>query len=167
MAFRRGAFEAVGGYPEWLDVGEDMYLDHRFRERGFRMGLARDAIAHWPMRKTASGVWRQYFRYARGDALAGMHAGRHAVRFSVYAGALGALAALPSRRLPAITAAFGAALYAKPRLRRAMHLLPGQVDRAKALLAVPVLLGFIDAAKMAGYASGLWERAYRARSMSS
>ncbi len=58
-------------------------------------------------------------------------------------------------------------IYANRRIRRAMHLLPGTVDRAKAMLLVPALLGFIDAAKMAGYGSGLRERVYSARTRSS
>jgi glycosyltransferase involved in cell wall biosynthesis len=29
LAFRREAFEAAGEYPEWLHVGEDMFLNHR------------------------------------------------------------------------------------------------------------------------------------------
>jgi glycosyltransferase involved in cell wall biosynthesis len=31
VAYRREAFDLAGGYPEWLDVGEDMYLNHRLR----------------------------------------------------------------------------------------------------------------------------------------
>ena len=166
IAFRREAFDAVGGYPEWLDVGEDMYLNHRWRERGTRMRLARDAVAYWPMRESPSEVWRQYFRYAKGDALAGMYPERHAVRFSVYAGAAMAAAALPRRRWPAAVTAVGAGFYANRRLQRAIRLLPATPDRAKAMVVVPALLALIDAAKMAGYAAGLLERVYGAPSSS-
>ncbi len=167
VAFRREALDAVGGYPEWLDVGEDMYLNHRWREGGMRMRLARDAVAYWPMRGDPAAVWRQYFRYAKGDALGGMYPERHAIRFSVYAGAIAALSILPRRRWPAAMTAAGALFYSSRRLRRAMHLLPDPLDRAKAAVVVPALLGFIDAAKMAGYVSGLRERAYPPRVKSS
>lgn len=160
IAFRRKVLDDAGGYPEWLDVGEDMYLNHRLRERGTEMRLARDAVAYWPMRGDLGAVWRQYFRYARGDALGGMYPGRHAVRFSVYAAATAAAASLPRRRWPAVATAAGALAYSSRRLRRAMHLLPDPIDRAKAVVAVPALLGFIDAAKMGGYLSGLRERIY-------
>ncbi|GIU99269.1 MAG: hypothetical protein KatS3mg014_0885 [Actinomycetota bacterium] len=50
IAFRRSAIEAVGGYPEWLEIGEDMYVDHRFRELGLDMRLARDAVVRWHLR---------------------------------------------------------------------------------------------------------------------
>ena len=160
VAFRRKALVDAGGYPEWLDVGEDMYLNHRLRERGTDMRLAQDAVAYWPMRGDLPAVWRQYFRYAKGDALGGMYPKRHALRFSVYAGAIAALSGLPRRRWPAAVTAAGALFYSGGRLRRAMHLLPDPIDRDKAVVAVPALLGFIDAAKMAGYVSGLRERLY-------
>ena len=158
LAFRREIFEAAGGYPEWLDVGEDMYLDHRWRERGARMVLVPNAIAHWPMRSNLGAVWRQYFGYAKGDGIAGMYPQRHALRFSVYAAATASVWSLPRRRWPSAMAAVGAALYARPRVRRAFHLLPSLPERAAGAAAVPALLGFIDAAKMAGYVAGLVER---------
>ncbi|HEX2089549.1 MAG TPA: glycosyltransferase [Actinomycetota bacterium] len=160
IAFRRQVLDEVGGYPEWLDVGEDMYLNHRLRERGAEMRLTREAVAYWPMRGDLPAVWRQYFRYAKGDGLGGMYPERHAVRFSVYAAATAAAAALPRRRWPAVVTAAGALFYSSRRLRRAVHLLPDPIDRAKAMVAVPALLGFIDGAKMAGYVVGLRERVY-------
>jgi glycosyltransferase involved in cell wall biosynthesis len=163
LAFRRKALNAVGGYPEWLDVGEDMYLNHQLRDRGTEMRLARDAIAYWPIRGDLAAVWRQYFRYAKGDALGGMYPERHAVRFSVYAAAMAALSGLPRRGWPVAVTGAGALFYSSRRLRRVMHLLPDPIDRAKAVVAVPALLGFIDGAKMAGYLSGLRERVIERR----
>ncbi|MDQ3990984.1 MAG: glycosyltransferase, partial [Actinomycetota bacterium] len=84
LAFRREAFEAAGGYPEWLDVGEDMYLNHRFRELALRMDFVPAALAFWRVRPTVAATWRQYYRYARGDGEAGMFPERHAARFAVY-----------------------------------------------------------------------------------
>src|SRR5207247_6351673 len=81
VAFRREAFEAAGGYPEWLEVGEDMYLNHRLTESGARIDLAPAAVAYWRVRPDLPGTWRQYARYAGGDALAGMYPNRHLVRF--------------------------------------------------------------------------------------
>ena len=85
VAFRREAYEAAGGYPEWLDVGEDMYLDLRLREQGARMTLVRDAVTQWRPRPTPEATWKQYAGYATGDALGGMWPKRHALRFAVYA----------------------------------------------------------------------------------
>lgn len=157
VAFTREAIEAVGGYPEWLPVGEDMYVDHRWRELGLDMRLAGDALVAWPMRPDLPAVWRQYFHYARGDALAGMHAERHAVRFGVYTGAIGVLA---SRRwAPRLVAAAAGTAYVYRPIRRAFTLLVSWPARAAAAFAVPAFMAYTDAAKMVGYLAGRLERA--------
>jgi glycosyltransferase involved in cell wall biosynthesis len=153
VAFRRAAFEAAEGYPEWLDVGEDMYLDLRWRELGLDMRLAPDAVAWWRPRPTLAAHARQYAGYARGDALAGMHPRRHAVRFAVYAGLVGAVASR-RRSLLGIAAVAGAAYAWRP-VARATRLLDGPAERAAAVAVVPTVMALTDAAKMAGYVSGL------------
>jgi glycosyltransferase involved in cell wall biosynthesis len=157
LAFRREAFDAAGGYPEWLEVGEDMYLNHRWLEQGVRMELAPGAVAYWRVRPTPAATWRQYARYAEGDALAGMYAGRHLLRFATY---LGAGFAVASRRgwLLAVAGAAGAAYTARPVARTLRRLPQGSPDRARAVAAVPAMMAFIDAAKMWGYLRGLARR---------
>jgi glycosyltransferase involved in cell wall biosynthesis len=153
VAYRRSAIEAAGGYPEWLAIGEDMWVNHRWRELGMDMRFAPDAVVHWRLRPDLRSTWVQYFRYACGDAQAGMYPERHALRYGVY---LGAAAAIRSRRtLPKLAAAAGAAAYARTPLRRAWRRLGDPRERALATLAVPALMAFIDTAKMAGYAAGL------------
>ncbi len=85
VAYRREAIEAVGGYPEWLPIGEDMWVDLRWRELGMDMRFAPEAVVRWGLREGLGATWHQYFRYARGDAQAGMHPERHALRFGAYA----------------------------------------------------------------------------------
>ena len=157
VAFRRSAIEAAGGYPEWLDIGEDMYVNHRWRELGVDMRLASEAVVRWRLRPTIAETWTQYFRYARGDATARMYPQRHALRMAVYAGLLFALS---SRRrwVLAFAALAGAAYAAKP-VKRALARFDEPVERAAAVVAVPALMAFVDAAKMAGYLSGLAKRA--------
>jgi glycosyltransferase involved in cell wall biosynthesis len=157
VAFRRSAIEAAGGYPEWLDIGEDMYVNHRWRELGLDMRLARDAVVRWRPRGTIAETWTQYFRYARGDAAAGMYPERHALRFAVYAGLLIALSS--SRRWPTALAAAAGSVYAAKPVRRAVARFDEPVEKAAAAVAVPALLGLLDVAKMAGYLSGLRRRA--------
>lgn len=157
VAFRREAFDRTGGYPEWLDIGEDMYLNHRFRDLDLRMEFVPRAVAYWRMRPTPAATWRQYFRYAEGDGAAGMYPERHALRLAVYSLLVGALLARRKGPLPLLAAA--AAGYAWRPLRRALHLLPGRpIERAGAMVAVPVLMALVDAAKMAGYLAGLRKR---------
>lgn len=153
VAFTRDAFERAGGYPEWLDIGEDMYLDHRLVEGGSRVEQALEAVAYWRIRPTLAATWRQYAGYAEGDARAAMHARRHALRFATYCAAL---AALRSGRPRAIAAAgVGAVAHAYRPLRRAWRRLPeSPSERWAALVAVPALVAFVDGAKMWGYLRG-------------
>ncbi len=161
VAFRRTAIEHVGGYPEWLDIGEDMFVDHRWRERGMDMRLARDAVAWWRLRAGLRGTWVQYFRYARGDAIAGMHPDRNALRFAVYGGALWAWSTRGTLRKLATVA--GGIAYAREPIVRALRRFDGPRERAAAFAAIHALIGFIDAAKMSGYAAGLLVGARRGR----
>ena len=156
VAFRRNAIELAGGYPEWLAIGEDMYVNHRWRELGLDMRLVRGAVVHWRLRSGLRATWRQYFRYARGDAVAGMYPERHALRFGVYAGLLVAL--VSHRRWTRLIALLGGIAYARKPVSRAVGRFDDVADRAAAVGAVPVLMAFIDLAKMAGYLAGLLAR---------
>ena len=167
VAFRREAIDAVGGYPEWLAIGEDMWVDQRWRELGIDMRFAPDAIVRWRLREGPGATWRQYFRYAKGDAEAGMHPERHALRFVVYAGLVAALAS--GRTWPKLLAAAGAVAYASTPVRRGWSRAHDPRDprdpreRAVATVAVPALMAFTDLAKLAGYATGLAGRIRRPR----
>jgi glycosyltransferase involved in cell wall biosynthesis len=160
IAFRREVFDRAGGYPEWLDIGEDMYLNHRLRELGVRMDFVGSAVAFWRVRPTLPSTWRQYYGYARGDGVAGMHAGRHALRFAVYGTTV--LAVLTRRRGVLLALGAAAGWYASGKIRRALRLLPPhRAERMGALAAVPAMMLLADTAKMAGYLAG---RRARARS---
>ncbi|MDP9330621.1 MAG: glycosyltransferase [Actinomycetota bacterium] len=161
VAYRRQAIEAVGGYPDWLDIGEDMWVDHRWREMRLDMRFAPDAVVRWRLRPGLRSTWKQYFRYARGDAQAGLYPERHALRFGVYAGLI---AAISSRsRWPKAAAVIGGFGYARTPVRRALQLTAEPRERAAAVVVVPALMAWIDTAKMVGYAIGLVDRAKRTR----
>jgi glycosyltransferase involved in cell wall biosynthesis len=153
VAFRRDAIEAAGGYPEWLDIGEDMLVDLRWRRLGLDMRLAREATVRWRLRRGVAATWRQYFRYARGDAVARMHTRRHALRFGVYGGLAAALAS--PRPWPKALAVVAGAAYASAPVRRAWRHTTGARERIPASIVVPALMAFLDAAKMTGYAAGI------------
>ncbi|MGZ5213711.1 MAG: glycosyltransferase [Actinomycetota bacterium] len=159
VAFRRGSIDAAGGYPEWLAIGEDMWVNRRWRELGLDMRFAPAAVVRWRLRPTLRATWAQYYRYSRGDAQAGMFPERHALRFGVYVGAAAAL--VSRRRWPKVLAAAGAAAYAREPVRRAWRRIPDPRERAAATIVVTALMGWIDTAKMAGYAVGLIDRGRR------
>jgi glycosyltransferase involved in cell wall biosynthesis len=156
VAYRRDAIDAVGGYPEWLDIGEDMWVNHRWRERGLDLRFAPDAVARWRLRPTLRATWWQYFRYARGDARGGLYPERHALRFGVYGGLAVALAS--RRTWPKALAAAGAVTHARVPVGRAWRRMQDGRERKFAAIVVPALMAWIDSAKMAGYAAGLVAR---------
>ena len=157
LAFTRDIYEAAGGYPEWLDVGEDMFFNHRMLECGASFELVEDAVTHWEIRSTLRDTWTQYVRYAKGDALGGMYPERHLIRIGTYAFAASALAS--RRRWMLMLAGVGAAVYARKPLRRAWRRFPARApERLLAIAAVPALMAFIDAAKLWGYGRGLLVR---------
>jgi len=159
VAFRRDAFERAGSYPEWMGLGEDMYLNHRWRELGVRMDLALDAVVARRPRPDVAAYWRQFAGYAEHDARGGMHAGRHALRFAAY-GALAVAVASRRRGLLALAVAAGG-LYAARPVRRAWRRMPSPGRRLAVLGAVPALMAATDLAKMAGYLRGIGGRARR------
>lgn len=159
VAYRRDAIERAGGYPEWLDIGEDMWVDHRWREMDLDMRFAPDAVVRWALRPDPLSTWQQYFRYARGDAIAGMHPERHAARLATYGGLVAALAS--RRTWPKLLALAGGIAYARTPVRRAWARFDAPGDRVKAVVLVPALLAWLDSAKIAGYAAGSMRRARR------
>jgi glycosyltransferase involved in cell wall biosynthesis len=153
LAFHREAFDAAGGYPEWLDVGEDMYLNHRWVELGVRIEVAPSAVTCWHIRPSVAATWRQYRRYAEGDARAAMYPERHLIRFGAYAVALLVLAG--RRRGPKLLLAGAMAARSwKPMVRAHRRLAGRGADRWKATFLVPPMLALTDLAKMWGYARG-------------
>ena len=133
-----------------------MLVNHRWRELALDMRYVPDAIVHWRLRPGPVATWRQYFRYARGDAIASMYPERHALRFGVYSAALYAWSTKGALRKLATVA--GAGAYASAPLRRAARRFDDPAERARAMVAVPALMAFVDLAKMAGYLAGLPSR---------
>jgi len=72
VAFRKEAWEKVGGYPESLDYAEDTVFDLRLKESGYRFKIARGAMVYWKTRENLRSLFRQYYNYAKWDAIAGM-----------------------------------------------------------------------------------------------
>jgi glycosyltransferase involved in cell wall biosynthesis len=84
IAFRRSAWEAVGGYPEWIDYCEDVIFDLRLRARLGRFVFAPEAVAAFRPRPDLGAFWRQYYRYARGDGKANLWPGQHLARYTTF-----------------------------------------------------------------------------------
>jgi hypothetical protein len=163
VAFRKSAWKAVEGYPEWLDYCEDLIFDFALRERFGAFIFAPDAVAYFRPRGTLHAFFKQYFLYARGDGKAGLWLKRHMIRYATYLLALPALltgavlAPTPWAWGCGIALVIGAAGYLRAPYRRLFALWRGWSAPEKLLAAlwVPIIRLIGDIAKMAGYPLGM------------
>jgi glycosyltransferase involved in cell wall biosynthesis len=169
VAFRRAAWERVGGYPEWLDYCEDVVFDLALRQAGCRFVWEPRALAYFRPRPTLRAFFRQYYLYARGDGKADLWPRRHAIRYGTYLGLLPLLLAV--RRYPALAvlALLLAGAYLRRPYQRLWRLTAGQPPRRRlaALLWPPLVRLTGDVAKMAGYPVGVAWRKRRSTSVDS
>lgn len=168
VAFRKVAWEAAGGYPEWLDYCEDLIFDLRLRDLYGPFPFVPEAVVHFRPRTSLRAFFRQYYRYARGDGKADLWRRRHLIRYLTYLVLGPGLVALALVHSPAWWLALlaGAAVYTATPYRRLGPLLKpyGLLDRGYALLLVPVIRAVGDMAKMIGYPVGLawrWRNRHR------
>jgi cellulose synthase/poly-beta-1,6-N-acetylglucosamine synthase-like glycosyltransferase len=160
VAFRKQAWERVGGYPEWASHCEDLLFALALQRAGYRFAFAPDALVHFRPRSSPRAFARQYFLYARGDGVADLWLRRHILRYVTY-GSAGLLLGA-ARRRPWLLGLLGLGAYAYThaplrRLRsRAPALAPHELAAAAALIPAIRLVG--DVAKMAGYPVGVLHR---------
>ncbi|MFQ6057938.1 MAG: glycosyltransferase [Anaerolineae bacterium] len=162
VAFRKAAWERVGGYPEWLDYCEDLVFDFKLREAGYRFTFVPTAIAYFHPRPSLGAFARQYYRYARGDGKADLWRKRHAVRYGTYLLLVPLLLLLGFRHTPLWWAllALGAAVIFWTPYKRLIPMIAtyGLADKLRAIAWVPVIRVTGDMAKMVGYPVGVWWR---------
>ena len=181
VAFRKDAFDAAGGYPEWLDYCEDLILDFRLRDLYGPFVFVPGARAYFRPRPTLRAFFLQYYRYARGDGKADLWPRRHALRYLTYLVGvplitIGSALISPWFFLLYIVggvAMFGVGWRRLTRMwRRAgqpqglppQHVdgragaRPRPTDMLQAILWVPVIRVTGDFAKMIGYPVGVWWR---------
>ena len=168
VAFLKSAWQAVGGYPEWLDYCEDLVFDFKLRAAAGVPAFAPGAIAHFRPRTSLRSFFKQYYLYARGDGKANLWLKRHLIRYATYLVALpvllAGLALGPSPVVKLGCAALlvlGAAAYLRAPYRRLprlwQSLTPGR--KIAAVLWTPVIRVAGDVAKMIGYPAGVrWRK---------
>ena len=162
VAFTRAAWQASGGYPEWLDYCEDLIFDFRLRDLFGPFTFAPRAVVYFRPRSNLRSFFRQYYRYARGDGKADLWCKRHAIRYLTYLVAAPLLLILGWRSSPwwwGVGVGLGVVgLWGTP-YRRLWPLLSslGWGERLQAILWTPVIRVTGDVAKMVGYPVGcLW-----------
>lgn len=70
IAFRKTAWERIGGYPEHLDTAEDTVFGMRLHEAGFKFKIAKDAIVYWRVCEGPKDLFRKFFTYSKNDVKA-------------------------------------------------------------------------------------------------
>jgi glycosyltransferase involved in cell wall biosynthesis len=168
IAFRKEAWQAVGGYPEWLDYCEDLIFDLALRERFGPSEFAPHAIAYFRPRGGLRAFFRQYYQYARGDGKADLFRRRHTIRYLTYLVAAPAIALAGALLSPWWWALYlvGAAAYTFTPYRRlrAMWGKLSAAEKIQAALLVPIIRVTGDIAKMIGYPVGIvWQLKKRQR----
>jgi len=162
VAYRKTAWEASGGYPEWLDYCEDLVFDLQLRELYGAFAFEPAARVHFRPRGSLRAFWKQYYRYARGDGKANLWRRRHAIRYLTYLVLLPGLVVMALRLSPWwwLVLVLGAAAYTATPYLRLWASLAGYSwpERIKAVLLVPVIRVVGDLAKMVGYPVGLFWR---------
>ena len=168
VAFRKVAWEAAGGYPEWLDYCEDLIFDLRLRTLYGAFSFAPEAVVHFRPRSNLRSFFKQYYRYARGDGKADLWRKRHAIRYLTYlvAGPLLLVLALAHSPWWWLALLAGAIAYTATPYRRLRPMLAryGPFERLGAVLLVPLIRVVGDVAKMIGYPVGLlwrWRNRHR------
>lgn len=160
IAFRKRAWSAVNGYPEWLDYCEDLVFDINLRSAGCRFAFAPHAVAHFRPRQNLRQFFKQYYLYARGDGKAGLWPRRHALRYATYGLAPIALALGFWYKVFWLLLAVACFVYLQRPYRRLGWLSRDlrRTEQLKAILWVPIIRLTGDVAKMIGYPVGIWWR---------
>jgi glycosyltransferase involved in cell wall biosynthesis len=163
VAFLKTAWQAVGGYPEWLDYSEDVIFDLALRERYGPFSFAPNAVVYYRTRGSLRSFARQYYLYARGDGKANLWPKRHAIRFLTYLVGVPILGRLiwKGEWTGWLLLLLGAGVYCRrpaERLWAATHD-RAPVRRASMFALIPFIRLVGDVAKMMGYPAGLlWRR---------
>jgi hypothetical protein len=159
MAFGVPAWQAVGGFPEWLPTGEDVLFGRAMAAAGEPVTVVADAEVSWAQRPSLRLTARMYFRYGEGSGRSADRRllGRDLARLGAYA-ATPWLAARAGPRVRAGLAAGWAAYLSLPLVR---VLGRGPARSPSAALAVPLVTAVRDLAKAAGAVYGLGARPYR------
>lgn len=159
IAFRKGAWERIGGYAEDTYPCEDAQFLRDLNRAQITTARATDALTFWRPRSTFRALWHQYRSYAWGDAMIQLGLHRHLLRASFYGLCLLGLSTPLwwTGSFGWIAAAAGGSLLAAylvvPTVRAWREL-----RSAATWFLGPAILATKDLAQICGYIEGTWNR---------
>jgi glycosyltransferase involved in cell wall biosynthesis len=172
ISFAKAAWEKAGGYPQNMDFGEDMRFNFNLKALGYKIRFNQDALVYWNLRNSPMAIFRQFFRYAKGDAVGRMYSHRHLIRIAsvfLFAALILAGALISPWFLLAILLLFAAFIF-RPYFRIRYFLNDKNCCvfaenkrtlffvKLKTIFCIPLMLIYIETAKLAGYIYGLFVR---------
>jgi len=72
MAIRKETFSDLGGFPEQFSDNEDFVFSNTLRKAGKKIVFQKGAIVNWIPRSNLKDFWTMIYRFAQGDAQAGL-----------------------------------------------------------------------------------------------
>lgn len=148
LCFSTAAWQRAGGYPEALPWAEDKRFLESLREAGCVVHFAPGADVRWRPRSSPAAIARQYHRYGRGDAMAGIDRQNELITLGIWtAGALLAARALRGHRDSAALLAAAAAGYLGIFTAAAAR----ELEDRRAVAWVPGIRLIVDVAKVSGF----------------
>lgn len=156
LAFSKTIWDFAGGYPEWLEAGEDPVFAVALRHAGADIRFAPGAVASWSPPGSLRSYLEQSYRVARATGVAGVMAQAPATR--VVGVLLGLVVAVSVRRrdLARTTAALALAAHLQGPLRRVWATRYAGRDSLRWRLMVTTGVALLsDVAKVSGYTAGI------------
>lgn len=162
VAFLKSAWEAVNGYPEWLDYSEDLVFDRALRTLHGPFPFVSAATAYFRPRGSLRAFFKQYYNYARGDGKANLWPVRHFIRYATYLAGLPLVLRLIWREkwYGWLLLSLGTGAYMRRPAARLWEDTWGwrPPSRLRAFALIPIIRFVGDVAKMLGYPVGLFWR---------
>ena len=150
VAFRRAAFERVGGFDEALWHNEDTPFALALKEAGCVFAFAPDALVRWRPRGTLRAFIHQHRRFGIGDGEARVQGWFYRTLAAKYAMGLVLVVAGFWFRPAWWLLGLGVALFVASQARRGL----GRIPAMEAVVLVPALKVAYDWAYLAGYVKG-------------
>ena len=150
VAFRRAAFELVGGFDESLSHNEDTPFALALKREGRKFAFAPEAIVRWHPRGNLRAFMHQHRRFGTGDGESRVQGWFYGTIAAKYAAGLALLAAGFWFKPAWWLLALAVGLFAISQARRGLSRIPA----IEAIFLVPLLKIAYDVAYLWGYTRG-------------